>query len=131
MATATQRTDLDLDHFRELLSEERARLEDDLAKLNAMEESGGPRGETATELADYDQHMADQGTETFLREQDQAIHLGLRSSLDQVERACAKLDRGTYGVCDRCGANIAEERLEFVPHAIYCMNCASDIEARF
>ena len=130
MTSASARTDLDLDHFRELLEDERARLEDDLEKLKAQEESGGPSGETG-ELSNYDQHMADQATETFLREQDEAIHIGLENSLEQVNRAWARLERGNYGVCERCGTHIPEERLEFLPFAIHCLPCADEIAQRF
>jgi DnaK suppressor protein len=42
-----------------------------------------------------------------------------------VERAIGKLDDGTYGTCDRCGAPIAPERLEAVPWAVRCVACAS------
>lgn len=42
-----------------------------------------------------------------------------------VERALEKLDEGTYGTCDRCGAPIAPERLEAIPSAVRCVGCAS------
>lgn len=35
----------------------------------------------------------------------------LAVTLEDVERALRKLDDGTYGICDRCGALIPEERL--------------------
>ena len=40
-----------------------------------------------------------------------------RGKLRDVERALAKLDEGTYGMCDRCGEPIADERLEAIPWA--------------
>lgn len=42
-----------------------------------------------------------------------------------VERAIEKLDDGSYGVCDGCGAPIAPERLDAIPGAVLCMSCAS------
>ena len=42
-----------------------------------------------------------------------------------VLRALEKLDDGTYGVCDRCGALIPEERLEARPWSARCVRCAS------
>jgi DnaK suppressor protein len=41
--------------------------------------------------------------------------------LTDVERALAKLDEGTYGICDRCGALIPEERLEARPWTSLCI----------
>jgi DnaK suppressor protein len=49
----------------------------------------------------------------------------LDAKLRDVERALAKLDEGTYGRCDACGAEIARERLEAIPWAVRCIGCAS------
>jgi RNA polymerase-binding transcription factor DksA len=129
-APAGPRTDLDLDEIRTALEEERERLLGDIEKLHAQDATGGTAGETQ-ELSDYDQHMADQGTELFLREQDEAIYMGLKNSLTQVEAALHKLETHTYGYCDRCGQDIGAERLEILPAALYCKRCADEVEARF
>ncbi len=49
----------------------------------------------------------------------------LDAKLRDVERALEKLDEGTYGVCDACGAAIPPERLEAIPWAVLCVSCAS------
>ena len=49
----------------------------------------------------------------------------LTAKLADVERALAKLDDGTYGLCDRCGAVIPEERLEARPWAVLCVRCST------
>ena len=49
----------------------------------------------------------------------------LDAKLHDVERALAKLDEGTYGVCDSCSEPIAPERLETIPWAVLCVACAS------
>ena len=43
----------------------------------------------------------------------------------QIEEAMKRLDAGTYGVCLRCGRPVGDKRLEAVPHAATCINCAS------
>lgn len=48
----------------------------------------------------------------------------LDAKLRDVERALVKLDESTYGRCDRCGAEIASERLEAIPWAVRCIRCA-------
>lgn len=128
-ATAGPRTDINLDHFREILEAERNRVLEQLRQVDAREEEGAS-GVAGDETADYDQHPADDGTETFLREQDQAIHAGLHQELKQVEAASHKMEHGTYGLCDRCGAEIPAERLEVLPFALLCMKCASDLEGQ-
>ena len=42
----------------------------------------------------------------------------------QIDAALARIADGTYGVCVACGEDIAPERLELVPHAARCRNCA-------
>jgi DnaK suppressor protein len=50
----------------------------------------------------------------------------LSATLADVERALEKLDEGTYGLCDHCGALIPEERLEARPWTSLCVRCASE-----
>jgi DnaK suppressor protein len=53
-----------------------------------------------------------------------AAHDQMLDQLAVVERALAKLDEGTYGVCDVCGDAIPEGRLEVAPWAVRCVRCA-------
>ncbi|WP_265447949.1 TraR/DksA family transcriptional regulator [Flexivirga meconopsidis] len=46
------------------------------------------------------------------------------AQLAAVDAALARLDAGTYGVCERCGAPIADGRLEARPTATVCTDCA-------
>lgn len=45
--------------------------------------------------------------------------------LDQIAGALSRLQAGDYGVCVRCGDDIAEGRLEARPEAPFCLACAS------
>jgi DnaK suppressor protein len=54
-----------------------------------------------------------------------AAHDRLQQMLADVRRAEAKLADGTYGSCDRCGTPISAERLEALPWATMCIECAS------
>src|SRR5437867_10540190 len=49
----------------------------------------------------------------------------LAAMLRDVDRALMKLDEGTYGKCDDCGAEIAGERLEVRPWSVLCVECAT------
>lgn len=55
-----------------------------------------------------------------------AIELSAKEELGQISRAIARLDRGEYGFCTRCGAEIDVHRLEAVPHAEWCAACARE-----
>ncbi len=54
-----------------------------------------------------------------------AAHEQILIQLAEVDRALAKLDDGTYGVCDSCGGQIPPGRLEIHPWAVRCVACAS------
>ncbi|MDE2313040.1 MAG: TraR/DksA family transcriptional regulator [Elusimicrobia bacterium] len=53
-----------------------------------------------------------------------------RTTLDQIEAALRKIDRGVYGVCESCRKPIAKLRLKTLPFARYCINCQSGTERR-
>ena len=46
-------------------------------------------------------------------------------TLREIEDALSKFDAGTYGRCESCGNQIAEARLEAMPAARLCIDCAS------
>ena len=51
-----------------------------------------------------------------------------RIKLRLVEEALAKIDEGTYGVCERCEEAIPVKRLELLPFTRYCVQCQSELE---
>ncbi len=46
-----------------------------------------------------------------------------RTAMADIEHALARLDAGTYGWCEECGAAIPFERLEVIPAARACVAC--------
>lgn len=52
-----------------------------------------------------------------------------RIVVKQITDALNRLDTGTYGVCIRCGSNIARARLEVMPHVAACIDCQTRAEA--
>ncbi|MDY6877848.1 MAG: TraR/DksA C4-type zinc finger protein [Chloroflexota bacterium] len=102
---------------RELL-EEQVKLGKQLQRLQSAE----------YESVGYSNHMADDGTDAF----DQAVGVALKrkveASLEEIERALAKFDNGTYGICEACGARIDRARLEVLPQAVHCLDCQSRYE---
>ena len=49
-----------------------------------------------------------------------SIRLEELSDMEEAER---KLEQGTYGECEACGAEIDEERLRVMPFAPCCVQC--------
>ena len=113
--------------------ETRARLESERERLKSEMDSlrEGVSSETFQDDEGTDtvsMHPADDASELFEREKNLSVLITLQSSLDDVDRALAKLSAGTYGQCDNCGRPIGEKRLEAMPSAIYCIECQSALE---
>jgi DnaK suppressor protein len=49
----------------------------------------------------------------------------LEAMLRDVDRALQKIEEGTYGICDRCGKLIPEERLDARPWSVLCVEDAA------
>jgi DnaK suppressor protein len=74
---------------------------------------------------DYDENFADSGQVAAEQGESRALIGQLEETLLAVEQALSKLDSGTYGVCESCGKQIGEDRLEAMPASRYCIDCAS------
>jgi RNA polymerase-binding transcription factor DksA len=107
------------DAARARLDEERSRLEEVRESLNSVTEES--ERESLSELTSSDQHPGDIGTETFDREKDLSILEQVEAELADVAHALERLDQGTYGICEACGQPIADERLEALPAARFCL----------
>jgi DnaK suppressor protein len=81
------------------------------------------------ELADYDQHPADEGTETHEQQLDETTDFMLAAEADNVSTALARLAKGDYGKCVDCGREIPRERLEAIPEAVRCIDDQARHEA--
>jgi len=101
---------------RALLLQEREALRHQLDELGFGGEGSG---------LDYDANFADTSQVTAERGEAGALAGSLREALDEVEHALVKLDAGNYGVCEECGRPINSARLEAMPAARHCIDCAS------
>jgi DnaK suppressor protein len=112
----------------------KSRLEADLARVEAdIAEIDRHERESQSEASGenvYRDHMADQGSATFERELDMTFEENERDLLGDVRTALARIDAGTYGTCERCGAEIPVARLEAVPTASLCITCKEAEETR-
>jgi RNA polymerase-binding transcription factor DksA len=82
------------------------------------------------ELADYDQHPAEQGTETFEQELDETTLIILEEEERRVKEARQALADGRYGICVDCGKEIPKARLAAIPESIRCVEDQRIYEAR-
>ncbi len=76
------------------------------------------------------QDQADMGATSFERDQELVVINSERDKLHQIERALARIDDGTYGICESCGEPIGKMRLMAFPRATLCMTCKQREERR-
>lgn len=111
-----------------IVDELRARLEEERAALRSqLEESGANPDEEGELTVVFDEGFADSAQTTAERARLISLIEGLRQNLAEVEHALSKMDEGTYGVCERCGTQIAPERLETLPWARLCIECKQKV----
>jgi RNA polymerase-binding transcription factor len=79
----------------------------------------------ATPAVGFGKRVGDGTTEAVERINTTATARSIAAAIAEVDRALEKLDEGTYGTCDACGERIGEERLEAVPWAALCVDCAA------
>jgi DnaK suppressor protein len=107
----------------------RARLRGDVSQLanSALRKS---RSESNGDLSSMPIHMADIGSDNF----DQEFTLSLMETdggtLDLIETSLERIEEGTYGLCEDCGAKIPKSRLNAIPYATLCVRCAEQQENR-
>lgn len=70
----------------------------------------------------YSIHM-EYGTETEEREKTMFFIAREEKMLNYIDAALARIERGTYGICIKCGKLIDKRRLEAVPHTQLCLDC--------
>ena len=114
-------TTIDTSEFRSLLEDERARLLRASGRLEAetsasQDDELAPRG--------VDNHLGDNASETYDRELEEGLDEGVRETLRQIDAALARIDEGTYGVCEIDNKPIPEERLRAIPWTTRCIEHA-------
>jgi RNA polymerase-binding transcription factor DksA len=105
---------------RRLLDEERERLEEVRGGFDAEHLHDESEDDSRSELSHLAMHQADVGSDTFEREKDFSILEQVEAELADVDRALVRLDDGSYGTCEICGAAIDDARLADVPATRWC-----------
>jgi len=116
-------TKTELEHWRQRLLALKKRLGADLSQLEeeALQPVGGEAGGS---LSDVPLHPADLATANYDTEVGLELLENEAQILKEIDDALARIDKGTYGICENCHREISRERLEAVPYARYCIRCA-------
>jgi DnaK suppressor protein len=62
------------------------------------------------------------------REKNAALIAVLESKLQDIQAALRSIEKGSYGICARCGNPIEPGRLEVKPDATLCVSCQTEVE---
>lgn len=101
---------------REMLEAERQQV---LARLQGLREAVQIEVDTDPEEGDPEVHE---------REKNLTLIAALKGEMLSIESALRAINRGTYGICERCGEPIPPERMEVRPEATLCVKCQADVE---
>jgi DnaK suppressor protein len=71
-----------------------------------------------------DPDFAEQATGMEASEANEALEGASRAEIAQIRAALGRIEDGTYGICVTCGESIAPARLEALPFAQHCIDCA-------
>ena len=114
------------------VAEVRAELDDErnrlLAEVSTAEDDMAALLRDGGEGAGSDQ--ADIGSTALERDAEMSLANNTRDMLFQVDRAKARLEDGSYGICESCGNPIGKQRLMAFPRATLCMSCKQRQERR-
>ncbi len=107
------------EYFKALLNRKREELLSGAEKVvNGMSESNE---ENFPDPADRASHETDRSF--LLRVKDRELKL-----ISKVEEALKRIDDGAYGICELCGEEISEKRLEVRPVTTCCIECKTEEE---
>ncbi len=110
------------DAARALLVEKRRET---VARLRGLDESWADIVESARDANIDDEHDPEGSTVAVARAQVSSLADEGRGRLAAIDAALARVDTGTFGVWERCGATIPDARLEARPTATRCVTCAA------
>jgi len=116
-------TPAEIRKFQALLMEKRNNL---LGNVSSMEDDA--LREQRSDLSNTPIHMADLGSDSFEQEFTLELMDSERKLISEIDEALKRIENGTYGICEIGGEMIPKQRLNAIPWARCCINCASLIE---
>jgi len=112
-----------LDAQRVLLNEERTIYAGQAVDLRAEADSLALEREPGD--VQFDEESGEGGTVTVDRERNLALSAQATAAVEEIDDALRKIDRKTYGGCERCFQPIPKARLQALPFARLCVACKS------
>jgi len=122
----SQLTSTDIENFKSMLLAKRNEILSNVLSIEAE----ALRSEK-TELSSVPIHMADLGTDNYDIENTIGLMECERKLLMEIDDALARIEEGTYGICEGSDEPISKERLKAIPWTRYCVAYADLLEKGF
>jgi RNA polymerase-binding protein DksA len=111
-----------LQHFKQRLLEDKARLEQELEDFGSKDPARPGRY-----LADYPESGSSSDDDNAMEIAEYSDEISIEARLDaelrDVKKALATIEKGGYGLCKYCQKEIQVERLEARPASSSCIKC--------
>jgi len=112
---------IDIKYFKNKLEEEKNKLEEELGSVGRVNPDNPADWEPTPEKMDImnaDRNERADAMEEF--EARSAVEVELENRLSNIKNALLKMENGKYGICEKCGKEIEQDRLEANPAAATC-----------
>jgi RNA polymerase-binding transcription factor DksA len=106
-----------------------ARLRGDARSLEEQTR-GGSGGQSGGDLSNAPMHLGDMGTDEYLHDLNTTLLENEEFIASESLEALHRMDAGRFGICESCQKPIADERLEAIPYARFCVTCAASQSSR-
>jgi RNA polymerase-binding protein DksA len=115
-------------YYRELLLKKKQAILDEIERISA-DAKLSPK-EASGDISAYTLHMADVATDAYDREFSLGLASNGRRVIQIIDEAIKRIDEGTFGLCQDCGAKIGKARLKALPYAWLCIKCQEKVEKK-
>jgi DnaK suppressor protein len=105
--------------LKEMLRERRREVQEKLRSLR----------ETLPVEAAVVRDSEEQSVDDFVTEVDMALMQMKSETLSKIDQAIARLEDGSYGLCQECDGDISAARLKALPFAHLCRACQEEAES--
>ena len=110
--------------LKKLLLEEKAVIEKELGKIATKNPDIGGDYQAHFHKSEQSDTLDEKAHSITDYEEERAIEQNLELRLKDINGTLKKLEEDKYGTCETCLAPIAKKRLEVVPVARFCLDCA-------
>ena len=115
-------TNTDFNKFRRVLEELSSRVRSDTDGMFEQVRAGS--GGNGGDLSNAPFHLGDMGTDEFLYDMNATLLVNEQYIVVEARDALVRLENGNFGICESCGQSIPTARLEAIPFARFCVQCA-------